>query len=453
MRGMYAAVVSGCVRRWCLLVGFALCCPVLSWASSAGDLANVRQISSGWDVVYKATTGAAEAWGSRSYSAAATAGEVAVSDYANLTFLGRSAAPGIAVTVTRTVAWGAVARAAAVILPIAGTAAAGYEIWTALRCKQETGSIFCDPGSDVSTSGSGSTSEHNVFIGSPPYAGYQTVSGWWAAQGMERECPSSQGYTSGTYTMFNDKTITVTCVKQATVCSDGSLPSTWDMKCSTGHLVKMSVDEAAALMQQYGGTTKGASGKSAKDQAVAIVKDAVSRGVKVETGSATATGPASQVGQSTSSTTTGPNGTSTVTKTPTYNYTYNTTNEGAKITYNTTNSYTTTVTNTAGDTTTTTTTETDAEEQKTDCDKNPDAVACVEFGEVDDEDVNKVDKSVTVAAESVALPSGCPAPVTVAGYTLSYDAACTFSRGVSPFVIAAAGIMAALIVIRSVQGA
>lgn len=465
MRGMYAAMVSGCLRRWCLLACFALCCPVLSWAAGT-DLAVVRQVSSGWDVVYKATAGSAEAWGSRAVSAGASLGDVVIADSGALTWGGSSAAPGISsVTASRAVPWSAVARGAARLLPVVGAAAVGYEVWTAMRCHFADGSISCDPGKDVDPDGP-SAELYKVGVDKNYFASTAdavcalavtalksldgSVAGGYADTSLgqciftysnslsKSNAPYKHLACSSGYIVDRDSW---KCVAGTASCT----PSAYDGKCATGEYSSKTEDEATSMFEKFG--------DAAKAKAVQIIEQALGKKIKIDTGSVSLIGPVSRVGLSTSSVTTGPSGSTTVTKTPTYNYTYNTTNEGAKITYNTTNNYTTTVTNTAGDTTTTTTTETDAEEQKTDCDKNPDAVACVEFGEVDDEDVNKVDKSVTVAAESVALPSGCPAPVTVAGYTLSYDAACTFSRGVSPFVIAAAGIMAALIVIRSVQGA
>lgn len=88
------------------------------------------------------------------------------------------------------------------------------------------------------------------------------------------------------------------------------------------------------------------------------------------------TGPASQTGTPTSSTTTGPTGTVQTTTTPTYNYTY----QGDTITYNTTNTTVTNTTNTSGQTTTTTTTETKPQDKSDLCAQYPDIAACAKLG-------------------------------------------------------------------------
>lgn len=168
-------------------------------------------------------------------------------------------------------------------------------------------------------------------------------------------------------------------------------------------------------------------------------------GIPDSAGGPTVSGPSSTPGGS--STTTGPTGT--VTTTITNNYTY----QGDTITI--TESKTTTTTSPSGDVTTEETVS-DKPPDKEDvdpCKANPDALGCIKLGEVPDETIEKVTRHVAVSAEAVNLPSQCPAPITAAGYSLSFDAACDFSEGVHPFILAAAALMAAMIVIRSIQGA
>lgn len=93
------------------------------------------------------------------------------------------------------------------------------------------------------------------------------------------------------------------------------------------------------------------------------------------------------------------------------------------------------------------------EEQQSLCEKHPDIVACAKMDEVEPEDVNNEDKTLTITPkggwgnESAA----CPAPVTkqVAGLSLemSWQPFCDFASGIRPVVIAMAWLSAALMVL------
>lgn len=163
------------------------------------------------------------------------------------------------------------------------------------------------------------------------------------------------------------------------------------------------------------------------------------------------TGPASQTGTPTSSTTTGQTGTVQTTTTPTYNYTY----QGDTITYNITNTTVTNTTNTSGQTTTTTTTETKPSEEPADgmCKLYPDSLACQKVGDPPKDEIPKIDRTVSVAHESVGLPEGCPADIPLpGGNVLSYASACDAAQKIRPVVIAAGVLSALLIAVAALRG-
>lgn len=114
------------------------------------------------------------------------------------------------------------------------------------------------------------------------------------------------------------------------------------------------------------------------------------------------TGPASQTGTPTSSTTTGPTGTVQTTTTPTYTYTY----QGDTITYNITTTTVTNTTNTSGQTTTTTTTDTKPQDKTDLCAQYPDIAACAKLGTPSDaEPLPTKDIPVTATPDGRWQPS------------------------------------------------
>lgn len=107
-------------------------------------------------------------------------------------------------------------------------------------------------------------------------------------------------------------------------------------------------------------------------------------------------GPASQVGQPRTTTTTGPAGQTATTTTPTYQYNY----AGDTITYNTTNQTVTNVTNNGGTTTTETKTEPAPADTKQLCDLYPDSLACLKPGTAPDPEAIPIHKTpVTITPD------------------------------------------------------
>lgn len=470
MRSIYAALVArfmhGCGRAFC----FVLCCAALNpaFAGKTTDVAFPRVVQSGWDVVYNATVGAAPSTGSigpRTYTLAGDVwGDVLQTEKGWLTRSGAfdRTAPSIEATITRRVPWSSVARIATKTLGVVGVASIGYDIWTALRCKFEDGQIKCDPGVDPDIT--------NGIITVYKWHDAQGSYSWETGAGLFdtplAACPARPGFNlqslvfSGDafaeckYSDTNGNLNTMGFVRRISTQREGSevkcpnpafVPGV-DGKCPTGNFEPKSEDDAADHFGKNAGKVP-----NANDKVPGIVAEGDKTGQGAPAGEPKITGPSSQQGKPETETVTGPNGTTTSTKVPTYNYTYGPSN----VTYTTTTVTTQNVTNNAGDTITNTTTQSDAPEQdkRSECEKSPDTVGCTPLGEVPDEEVTKLTRDVAVSAETVSLPAQCPAPFEAAGYSLSFDAACDFSEGVHPFVLAVAALMAGLIVIRSIQGA
>lgn len=175
--------------------------------------------------------------------------------------------------------------------------------------------------------------------------------------------------------------------------------------------------------------------------------------VLAEAGPQNLSGPASVDGPSSTSTTTGPAGQTTVISNTTYNITY----QGDTVTV--TETTTTTTTNPDNSTQTSTETKsptTDApaevppsEPPQTDCDKYPRASGCEELGDPQDEELQEQTETVSWAAEGGAAGS-CPAPEqwTTHGqtYLIEWTPICNFATGIRPFVIGIAWLGAGLFI-------
>lgn len=211
-------------------------------------------------------------------------------------------------------------------------------------------------------------------------------------------------------------------------------------KCITGRYDPVSLDSAASLL--------------ATAMTVAAVKDYVNSpasqaGPVPESKPMVITGPATQIGPPSTTTTTSPAGTKSETKTPTYTYNY----AGDTVNYSTVNQTVTNITNNEGATETTTETKPEETPQKGDCELYPKSVGCLDMGEVPDEEVPEEEREVDISPEDVDLPSGCPADVALpGGRTLSYASACAAAEDVAPLVIAAGVLSALLIAVAAIRG-
>lgn len=92
------------------------------------------------------------------------------------------------------------------------------------------------------------------------------------------------------------------------------------------------------------------------------------------------------------------------------------------------------------------------------CKLNPDTIGCSKWGDVPDSELGKRDVSVTVVPAGGWGPStaSCPPPDTanVLGITLSlrWDAYCDFASGIRPWVLSAAAVAAALLLVGAFRG-
>lgn len=183
---------------------------------------------------------------------------------------------------------------------------------------------------------------------------------------------------------------------------------------------------------------------------VQATKDAIDTGGQSAPAGITTTGPASQTGTPTTTTTTGgsPAETITETKTPTYTYNY----AGDTITYNT--SITNVTNNITTGTTTTTTTNTPAAtpQDPTDpCTANPDRIGCLKLGETPTDVVPTKSPNITFSAESVGLPSACPADQVIAGKAYSFGPICDAATNARPWVIVGAIFSALMLMLAGVR--
>lgn len=86
------------------------------------------------------------------------------------------------------------------------------------------------------------------------------------------------------------------------------------------------------------------------------------------------------------------------------------------------------------------------------CQLHPNSVMCTDVGTAPGDEVPKRDVSVDFAAESVGLPSGCPAPVSMGRFgQLSFEGACDAVTTAKPLVIAFAALAAAMLMLAAIR--
>lgn len=261
---------------------------------------------------------------------------------------------------------------------------------------------------------------------------------------------SSVTYQDGSHPKYGGQWTGASRTSMATGCPEiidsltgqSYVPGTYsDGKCITGRYESATESQVSSRIAPFVNS-------SPSNAAKAVVQS----GGSINSSEFTTTGPASQIGSPTSSTTTAPTGTTTTTTTPTYNYTYS----GDKITYSTTNTTTTNTCTGAGSCSTTSTSTTPSPSTPQDpndpCTANPDRIGCGKLGEVPDAPITPVQKSITVAEESVSLPSGCPADIALpGGRVISYATACDSAQKMAPLVIAAGVLSALLIAVAAIR--
>lgn len=183
-----------------------------------------------------------------------------------------------------------------------------------------------------------------------------------------------------------------------------------------------------------------------------------SLGFRPDTGPMEVSGPSTIPGPTTTSTTSGPSGITTTTKTTNFDIDYN--GDTVTVTQNTT----TTVVDPSGNTTTTDTT-TDPgsgdpppveEEQPTLCEDHPDISACQELGAPESKELDNEDQDLEFNPEDFGMVGSCPAdkPFTHAGFSfsLSWAPVCTFAEGIRPMMIAINMLAAGIFIFAAARG-
>jgi hypothetical protein len=80
-------------------------------------------------------------------------------------------------------------------------------------------------------------------------------------------------------------------------------------------------------------------------------------------------------------------------------------------------------------------------------------LACIELGAIPGDAVPKSTKSIEYQAESISLPSGCPADIQVGRFgSLSFSSACSAAGSMRPLIIAGAAFIALMICVTAVAG-
>lgn len=453
--------------RLLVLALLAVCAPAFAAVSNVAPAA-VRSGASSF-VVSAASNGTPIAVASRSVVAGATSGEFLIRDM----FTATGPAGSLPLTATRTVSGIGAARAIAAqaakgFTPVA-IGLGAYELMQAYRMRAGSSGLEQDagvpPGPVVCWAATGWAPHSNNICGMSPVGTAEAVHAKIvAANPGQRDygCDaatlsySNGGNTSSIRCYFNpyssggyiDYRSYVSNKATQTKCPDiidaltgqSYTPSTGtDGKCATGRYDPVTEENAATRL------AAGMTVKAVTD----YINSPVSQAAPIqEVAPLSVTGPATQVGQPVTTTSTGPTGTTTRTVTPTYQYNY----AGDTITYNTVNTTVTNVTNNEGVTTTETETKPD-NPQKGDCELYPNSVGCLELGDAPDEDVPEQARSVDIQPEGVNLPSGCPADVALpGGRVLSYAAACAAAEDVAPLVIAAGVLSALLIAVAAIRG-
>jgi hypothetical protein len=188
---------------------------------------------------------------------------------------------------------------------------------------------------------------------------------------------------------------------------------------------------------------------SAPTMAPTILDRTMDAGVLPESDPMSVTGPTSVPGPTTSSTTTGPAGQTTVSTQTTNNLTYNT-----NVVTVTSSTVTTTTHPDATQTVTTDTTSPPSggdpvEEPPALCEEFPNASACQELGDPQDEELGEQDQDVSFDSEGGAAgscPQSIPFFASGTSQSLSWQPTCDFASGIRPFVIGIAWLSAGLFV-------
>jgi hypothetical protein len=361
----------------------------------------------------------------------------------------------VQIAATRSISASAAVALGVKAIPIIGQAATAYSIYSAVRCKFESLAFLCDDG--VSPPAPPTSGWYVLYVS--PRLVYATAEAACKAQ-IARTYPGDSrivfesvdgGYCLATNNNYSPpwRGMTVAildqgacvssgCLDYQAMCSGGQSVGP-DGKCPGGVKSVKSVDDVAAKIAPYVSPSKLPS----------MVKDAAQAGIDISPAWVVkdATGPAFVQSPAVVSTSTSPDGTKqTSTSTDTTKITYS----GDNFTTSVTN--VTTINNSSGTTTVVTD---NVDKQKTDCEKNPNAVGCIDLGEPESVSPQWKTKDVLYQADSLGLPAACPAPWvgTVHGWNLSfsYSPLCDNAAAIRAGVLVIAGLSALFLIITTVK--
>lgn len=381
-------------------------------------------------VVNYASNGTPIASAARSITAGAASGEALIMDM--LTISGP--AGNLPVTVARTataadVALGLARVASRVAVPLT-VGMVALDMLSSVGVRRGTNGAEIDPGQDpglrdvikvgtkTATTKAGACAAYaaSVYIGEeewfqngfPVRANYKPV-GYVGYQGQTEVC-IVDGFnhlnqlTQPGFRVENFSTTTepVPCIE----ASSGAAMLRIDGKCPTGRYEAATEAQAQAKLLPV-----------AQAQTVEALKAAIAAGGAVPSTSPVVAGPATQVGQATTSTSTSPAGSTTVATTPTYQYNY----AGDTITYNTVNTVTTNTTSPNGQTETTTETKPQTDVPGL-CDLFPGISACkkLDVPDTSGDRLPKEDWSPSITPHVFTSSATCPAPISVSFPRVSF---------------------------------
>lgn len=448
------------MKRFFILAALFPAFSAEAFVSSAGPVAtrsgNAIQIS-------YPISGSAIASSARTISAGATSGEAKILDM----FTATGPAGPLPVSISRTVTAGSIAAglarvAAKSIVPIS-VGMALYDLYKGAGIQTGSNGLEIDSGAE-----SQSVDDLTYQVSNGPIAGSmgQACSGYaatfnsvtsgyrdgklsWEPYKID-SAVSAQGagylcavylidpFTGTSNRYRNEPVVTYKTKKQ--VCGNGVVRL--DGMCETGVYSPATESQILPALERL----------MQKLDSATTLKRLIGAGGYADPASTSISGPATQVGASQTTNTTGPSGSVSSTVTPTYNYTY----AGDTITYNTVNNTVTNKTDISGKTTTETESKPDNTQNKELCDLFPSALACIKPGEApspEDLPIVKKDANFSPDARWGAGAGSCsrgPVQLSFGSFDL-WKPFCDWASMIRGVVIAGFSLAAAAVFLSGVR--
>jgi hypothetical protein len=360
----------------------------------------------------------------------------------------------VAQTVTARSAAAAVARCVTLSVPVCAAGAAAAYLYSEYRArKSANGGLEHDvgmPEGDFAGFGYQAAGAGSEIFATPQAAADAAGLALWRGVGNNSGMtycvvtPFGEGATSSAYRCYSmalgyedfksgGLSRIPTTVRR---CPDQSVRASGDGLCATG----VYAPSTPELLGDH------AAGRPFSPQRmVEPLKDAVTGGQQVPAES-TGSGPSQLIGpKQVTSTTTGPSGVTKTEQQVVQNYRY----DGDTIVVN--EGDITTITNPDGSTVVTTNIPPPVKEAVDPCETDPARLGCLKLGEPPTDSVPKLTRDLAWSAESVGLPSGCPAPTAVAGHSVSWQPICDTATGMRPYILAGAAFTALTLLFAGIR--